>query len=379
MPRRIVLIAGLAAGCGGGSAPVPAAQPAPASEECALRSGGAGGPALAGALVAAAIGADTALVSPARGRTPIGLSCTGRPVPRGAASWSTDSSRTAWTLVLPGAGETATRWRTDRAAEALRWAGVVSVIPLDDRRLVVTFRTPQATVPPVFAHPALAAEGESGDAELSPAAPADLRDALDEGAAVVVTADPAVLDYAAARPGLTRHGLPWNRTYVLLMAAGARPPLVIPSDTAGFRAALARDAVPAAARAAEPPFWWETTPGCGRPPAGMAPPAGGILYPAEDPVARALAERLVAIAGPGAVARGAPEAGLREAIARGAAQASVVSLPRLALLPCREIAGWPAGATALPLVDTRPSALVRDGTPPLAVDYDGGLLRRDRP
>jgi hypothetical protein len=133
-----------------------------------------------------------------------------------------------------------------------------------------------------------------------------------------------------------------------------------------------------AARAAEPPFWWEAAPGCRRAaPAGA--PSAGVVYPTGDPVARALAERIVAMAGPGTVARGVPDGELSAALARGAGHAYVVPLPRLALLPCWEVAAWPAGATALPLIDTRSTALVREGTPPLTVDHDGGLLLRDHP
>ena len=378
MPRRIVLIAGIAAGCGGAGAPVPAPEPA---EECVLRSGVA---APADAVLAAALGPDTGLVTPARAGTPIGLSCTGRPMPRAATSWSTDASRTAWTLVLPAAGEVAARWREDpAAAEALRWAGVESVMPLDDLRLVVTFGAAQDTVPRVFAEPALAVPASSAApsaARLTPVFATDLRDALDDGTAVVITADPSVLDYAEGRPGVVRHPLPWNRTYVLLAPGGGTYPLGLsPADTAGFRRALARDAVRVAARAAEPPFWWEADQGCARRPGPGSAPGQDVVYPADDPVARSLAERIVAMAAPGAIARSVPQGQLAAAIARGAGRAFVVPLPRLARLPCRELAAWPAGAAALPLIDTRPAALVREGTPPLSVDHDGGLLPRARP
>jgi hypothetical protein len=381
MLRRIVLIACLAAGCGGARAPVVVPEPAPAAEECVLRSGEATRP---DALVAAASGADTVLVSPARARTPLGLSCTGRPVPRVAASWSADSSRSAWTLLLPAASEVAARWREDpAAADALRAAGVVSAVPLDDRRLVVTFRAAQDTVPRVFAHPALAAPERSSTPVamgLSPVSASDLRDALDDGAAVVVTADPAVLGYASSRTGLARHPLPWSRTYVLLIPGGGPLLLDIPAaDSAGFRAALARDAVRVAARAAEPPFWWEGAPECYRAATAGAAPPPNVIYPGDDPVARSLAERIVAIAGPGAVAREVPHAQLATAVVRDAGRAYVIPLPRLPLLPCREIAAWPAGAAVVPLIDARHTALVREGTPPLTVDHDGGLLVRDHP
>jgi hypothetical protein len=53
--------------------------------------------------------------------------------------------------------------------------------------------------------------------------------------------------------------------------------------------------------------------------------------------------------------------------------AYVVPVPRTALVPCREIAGWPAGATVVPLIETRRSVVVRRGVQPLTVEYDGRL------
>ena len=384
MPPRIVLIAGLAAGCGGASAPT--VPPAPGGEECVLRSG-EGPP--TGGIVAAALGADTALVSPARARTPLGLSCTGRPVARIASSWTTDSSRTAWTLVLSSAAELATDWRErPEAGAALRSAGVMAVLPLDDRRLVVTFRTAQNTVPAVFAHAALAAPAGVGHstgvrdsvAFRSPPGPTtDLRDVLDGGASVVVTADPAVLDYAATRTDLRHHPLPWNRTYVLVSPRGAPPLVDSPmTDTIGFREGLARDAVRVAARGAQPPYWWDSAPGCARAAPLDAVVAAGVVYPRGDPVARSLAERVVAMAAPGATARAVPDAELGAAMAQGGWSGYVVPLPRRTLQPCRDLAAWPEGATALPLIDTRPTAVLKAGTPPLLVDYDGGLLPQPR-
>ena len=373
MPRSLVLIAGLAAGCGG--AGVPATVP-PTAEECVLWSGADTG---SGPLIAAAAGRDSELVSSARGRAPLGFSCTGRPVPRLASAWTSDSSRTAWTLVLPAAGELAASWRSRAdAAAALRAAGVVSALPLDEHRLTVTFRSAQDSVPGVFAHAALAAPAgvlDSSGPRLVPGSAADLRDALDGGAAVVVTADPTVLDYAATRAELHRHLLPWNRIYVLVAPAGAAPLVdLAPGDSATFRASLARDAVRVLAREAAAPYWWEAASGCARAAAARGEPAGDVVYPRGDPVARGLAERLVAMAGPGHSARAVPDGDLAAALERGAASGYVVSLPRRPLLPCAELAAWPEGATVLPLLETRPTAIVRAGTPALTVDYDGGLL-----
>jgi hypothetical protein len=104
-----------------------------------------------------------------------------------------------------------------------------------------------------------------------------------------------------------------------------------------------------------------------------------VVYPRSDPVARALAERIVAIGGPSMVARAVAADELADAIASGSGMAYVVPLPRLPLLPCREIAAWPVDARGLPLIDTRPTAIVRQGTPPIIVDHDGALHVEDDP
>ncbi len=386
VPRRpkigVALVAAvLAAACGGAAAANPEEAPAPAAEACLLGPGTAAG---AAPVLAAAEGRDTALLSSSRARTPLGRNCAGRAVPRVAFAWSADSSRRFWTLVLPGAGEYARRWREHpEAAAALRWAGVTSVLPMDEQRLVVSFRSPQDAVPGVFADRALALPSAAGDSipiRLMPGGGRDLRDALDRGADIVATADPAVLEYASTRPDLTSHPLPWNRTYVLLLPGGPGSVIPPPGDSVAFREALARDAVRETARPAEPPFWWEAAAGCPAPPPPPVAEAPAVVYPQGDPVARALAERFVATAAvPAAVARGVPDGELPVAIGRGAGAAYVVPVPRIALVPCRERASWPAGATILPLIETRPTVVLGAAAPLLTVDFDGGLLPRERP
>ena len=51
----------------------------------------------------------------------------------------------------------------------------------------------------------------------------------------------------------------------------------------------------------------------------------------------------------------------------------VLGLPRQALVPCRESAAWPPRASVVPLVDTRPYALLRRGAPALAVEWDAAV------
>ena len=64
---------------------------------------------------------------------------------------------------------------------------------------------------------------------------------------------------------------------------------------------------------------------------------------------------------------------LPAAIESGADRAYVVGLPRQTLVPCRDALRWPAGARLLPLIDTRAYAIIRKGTRPLTVDWDGTL------
>ena len=374
----MLLVAGLLAGCGGtASRPAPPTVPAP-DAECRIGAEDAPPPGPAPRLAAAAGPADTALLSPARARTPVGIGCTGRPVPRAASAWQADSTRRNWTLVVPSAADLAAAWRGPGAAAALRLAGVAEVVPLDGHRLVVGFGQPQDAVPAVFADPALAAPAGTGDPAPFRVLPptGDLRDAVDGNADLVVAGDPTVLEYGVAR-GYARYPLPWNRVYVLLLTGRAPGALSLP-DSAGLREDLARNAVQATARAAAPPFWWEVAGGCGRVPAPRGPDRGPIVYPADDPVARALAERIVALARPSDVARGVPAAELPRAMAQGAGGGYIVALPLTPTVPCRELARWPAGAAVVPLIETRPAVLLRGGTPPLAVDHDGGLLPASR-
>jgi hypothetical protein len=204
----------------------------------------------------------------------------------------------------------------------------------------------------------------------------DARDAIDRGADLVHTADPTTLEYAAARADLTAVPLPWSRTYALLLPAeGPGLGRIVGTDSLAFRAELARGAVRVEARGAEPPFWWEAN-DCPAPVTGSSavPGSAAVLYSRSDPVARALAERLVALSEvPGAIARGVRPSELATALHTGTDRAYVVALPRRALVPCREMAAWPPGATALALIDTRARLILRNGVPPLEVDHDGAI------
>jgi hypothetical protein len=320
---------------------------------------------------------------------PLRLDCEGRRLPGLAVAWSRDTSGRFWTLELDPrasadtgarwtASTLASAWRAEPAASAaLRWSGVTSLVPLDERRLVAELGTPSPDVPLLFADRALGVPRARAPAlTLAPPASGDLRDAIDQGTDLVQTADPALLDYARRRPGVTAVALPWHRTYVLLLPArSAGIGAAIPADTAGFRAGLARDAVRADARAAAGPFWWDARAACPMKPAPKARRAstGAIAYPAEDPVARDLAERIVALAGGDVTARGLAADSFGVALRLETERGYVLDLPREALVPCRESAVWPPSAAVVALVDARPYAVLRRGAPPLVVEWDGAV------
>jgi hypothetical protein len=333
---------------------------------------------------------DAARARRATLETPVRLDCEGRPSPGLASAWARDTSGRFWTLELrePGASHGVERWtaaalaatwRADPEARAvLRWAGVTSLVPIDARRLVVGFSAPAAELPRLFADRALGvASGDAGPA-LEPVAPGgDLRDAIDGDPDLIYTYDADLLEYARERPGLTVVPLPWSRTYLLVLSGrDSMLAALVPADTATFRRALARDAVSTDARVPEPPFWWDSRGACARPTAATVPRPrlNAIAYATDDRVARDLAERLVALAGAdGLTARGVPADSFAGVLRAGGPRAFIVGVGKHTLVPCRETAGWPPQAAAVALIETRPYAILRHGTPRLAVEWDGVL------
>jgi len=331
--------------------------------------------------------------------SPIRLDCEGGVHPGLASSWTPDSSGRAWTLVLGTdssalAGESLTaerlaaEWRSrEAAASALQWAGVESVVPLDQHRLVVTLSQPQERVPEVLADPALAMPVGGGQARpslVTVSKSSDLRDALDHGADVVQSGDPALVEYAKSRADRLTVPLPWNKTYVLLLPAGSNGlDSIVGTDSAGFRSELARDAVHGDARGAEPPFWWVNPSGCSRSAPASVPaaqPSGAVVYSRDDRIARDLAERIVALAAlPGITSRGLSPADLLGSLQVGRERGYILALPRWPVVPCRELAAWPPGVRVVPLVDTRLTAIVTRDLPRVTVDWDGALRVGDDP
>jgi hypothetical protein len=276
-------------------------------------------------------------------------------------------------------------------AAGRRVPGIDSAVVLNDRQVRVFSRQRQDSVLRLLADPAyaladgLASDGSSGEGSIDLPARGDLpvielrfpllgdvRDALDRGADLIVTRDPALVDYAARRPELATLPLPWSRTYVLLQPASAEPLPGVQSNL--DRRSLASDAVSADARGAEPPFWWDATSAC--PQGGIPGPKSRlsrIAYLQGDEIARGLAERLVALIGPGTelTTIGLDRLRFAAALRQGTERAYVVGLPRETLAPCRELADLPGNARIQPLIDSRAQAIVRRGAPPLSVEWDG--------
>jgi extracellular solute-binding protein (family 5) len=316
--------------------------------------------------------------------TPLRLDCQGHALPGLAKSWEKDPTG-GWTLTLNDrarhsdgspmtAHDVAAVWNERLPVQGSM--ALQSAVALDDRRISVTLSGPQDSVPWILADPAFSLAIDStqrpSGVKFERRAGTDPRDALDRGADLVVTRDPALVDYMAGRPEFTTFPLPWSRTYVLAQPAGAQPIEAGRGDAE--RRSLARDAVSADARAAEPPFWFREVAACpARLAFGPTPGSSRVAYTRGDEVARGLAERIVALAGSGTrlSAAALEPADFATLLRTGSDQAYVVALPRHTLAPCRESAAWPAGARIQPLIDTRAHAIVRKGAPPLAVEWDG--------
>jgi hypothetical protein len=332
--------------------------------------------------------------------TLVRVDCNGAVQPGLAATWVSDESGKVWTFTLrqgarfpSGLPMSSTQlvhgWLARQSD--LKALGIDSAESLDDRRFRVTLRAAHHSIPPLFADPTLiiidglASVGPVArvysspqgkpvvDLQLKPNS--DLRDALDNGTDLVVTRDPAVADYIAARPGFATFPLPWSRTYVLLQPRGAEA-LDVSTGTDSLRRSLARDVVRADARPTESPFWSEDLASCAnlQPSDRPQPDATRVVYRAGDDVARQLAERIVALAGDKRL-RATPlgQTQLAAALKQGTERAYVIALPHQTLAPCRDAASLGDGPRILPLIDTRARAIVRRGSPPLVVEWDGTI------
>jgi hypothetical protein len=261
----------------------------------------------------------------------------------------------------------------------------------------------------------------------------DLRDVIDEGYDLLVTDDVRVLDYARAQPQYLVVPLQWDRTHVVLSPRRVRSPGVEPGDAQRhlprpMLEEMARDVVRSEARASEPPYWWSELGSCDAADFGQlesrasrrGEPGGTqrIVYRTDDPVARDLAERLVALGassddveilaslGIGSelaagisqgesrlLATGLDPATYDRAIGSGDDLVYILALPRKVTAPCQAAAELLEGVPWLlpnsdavqsdlrlltgsieALVDTRKQAVARRGRVGLWIGWDGTPL-----
>src|SRR4029078_11731787 len=87
----------------------------------------------------------------------------------------------------------------------------------------------------------------------------DKRDLLAQGVDLLLTRDPATLEYAATLPQFRSVPLAWQRTRVLLAPGRSRSAPALSDDA---RHVLADDAVRGEARGAQGPSWWEMMTNC---------------------------------------------------------------------------------------------------------------------
>ena len=314
--------------------------------------------------------------------TLVRLDCRGEVRPGLASEWTADSTGRKWTFSLSEgahrpdrapltAADVVSSWQS--RPRAVHDLGIDSAIAVSDDRLEVILQATPDSAPHLFADPALAVpfagSGPIIDFQLTPGL--DPRDALDRGVGLVVTRDPAVVDYVANRAEFTTFSLPWSRTYVLLQPAAALPIWLLGVDS--VKRSLARDVAQADARAAEPSFWRRHCPSTQLSYVVPPPISPRIVYSRDDNVARGLAERIVALTRDSVPLRsvGLDRAELAAALRDQHDRGYVLDLPRQLAAPCYEFAGLPESAQIQPLIDTRAHAIVRKGAPPLAVDWDG--------
>lgn len=434
LPLRLLALGAVALSCSPSTARVYQPQPAATIDRCAPSADSAPIP---DTLIIALTGS----VNPAHAPVPVTeaermafrqlyetlvrLDCAGVPQPGLAASWTSGESGRRWTFTLRPdarfwdgvpvtAREVIASWT---AGDTALLAGATFDAP-DDHTLVVRLASESPTLPPRLADPVLSvtrpapdqgwpigtgayrADSSVGRVVLSPVfglrrpelvllalGPTDARDWLDRRVDLLVTDDAGALSYAASRPELATRPLPWDRTYVLLARGSA------PAVTAAWREDLARDAVHVDARPAEAPAWWTAFPACvGPPPEGAGAAAVPIsrpliVYPRDDPTARDLAGRLVALegesGGPAVRVAGLAAGELAAALASGQSAQFVIPLSREALDPCRAVrrlvaqVPWLSLATQImPLVDTRRQVVWRRGATAFTVDWDATLRAR---
>jgi hypothetical protein len=191
------------------------------------------------------------------------------------------------------------------------------------------------------------------------------RDLADAGVDLLITDSPSLATYVAKGPDAISIPLAYDRTWIVALP---RPGQFAIDSAQTFRESLTRDVVPADARVAAGPIWWRDATGC----AATARPvaAGGgtsrIVYSLNEPVGKALAERIVALAASGVTASGLAPNVFKAALRAGNDLAYVVPLARSGDDRCHHVddllsrADWlGTPGSIVPLIDTRLRAVAR--------------------
>jgi hypothetical protein len=234
----------------------------------------------------------------------------------------------------------------------------------------------------------------------------DGRDVLDRGVDLMLTDDPSVARYAMERKGLAVYPLPPQRSYAVVSSKQLAPDDSLNVALSTLRASLAEDVVEVPARPVSTPWWLSEVASCELT-AGVASAAAQaalrhVAYREDDPVARAIAERLVSLSsrdddsvakrlmgavgdaasGPVAAEAMHPD-DFAQALRDRTRAAFVVSLPARPVARCSAVADvaraipWAVLDSTVdrgfvtPLVDAGAWAIVRRGAVGIAADWDG--------
>jgi len=222
----------------------------------------------------------------------------------------------------------------------------------------------------------------------------DPRDALDRGVGLVRVRDPLTVEYARSLPGYTVHALDADRVYVLV-APSRRDGSGTELPTGALRQMSGDRGSPVAAQGGPP--WWVPSATCPSRSATAIPtePAARIAYRTNDPTARDLAERLVALARTGSLdsvipglaqfegrlgARPYPDDRFDAALAQGESAAFVLAVSRFPFETCtaaHELQRHMPWASLeelvrvmVPLAETGAYAITREGIGPVEIDWD---------
>jgi hypothetical protein len=221
----------------------------------------------------------------------------------------------------------------------------------------------------------------------------DPRDALDRGADVLVTVDPNAVRYARARPDLRVVALEPRWTYGVATTRARYTARAAPASLDALRHSLAFGIVPAAGAPATDHLPFD--PACSAPidvSAAKRSVAPRIVHRDDDPVARAIAERIVsraaagdevvlALLGEGAEApsaAGLDRTAFQHTLREGGDAAYVLAWPSGEDDGCTifgsaapDAAGLPAGYDLTPLVGAAGWIIVRQGAVGIVRDADG--------